>query len=149
MKIMTMKKIAAFTLVSLFLAACAPTPPKQDEPEVDIYASLNEDEIQYASDEVEVEQSEASPQFIEDQINEARTLFFRKKYAEASDLLERMIRIDSQHAEAYYWLARVRMEQSDFDQAHELASKGLSVVYDPRMKVELERIKGITQMGAQ
>lgn len=135
----------------LTLVACAPSKPKNNEPEVDIYAALNDDQIEYASDEAEVEEEadSASPQFVEEQITQARTLFFRKKYTEASDLLERMVRLDSQNANAYYWLARVRMEQGDFNQAHELSKKGLTVVSDKRLKAELERVKGITQMGAE
>lgn len=147
---MTMKiqNLAVASLVVL-LAACAPTAPKSNEPERDIYAALTNNEIQYRDDSEGEAVNTTSPAFVADQIKEVRTLYFRKQLDEAADLAERLVRVDSQQAEGYYWLARIRMDQGDFEQANEMATKGLTVVYDKNLKRELERVKGITQMGAQ
>lgn len=142
--------LTALVGVCLTLAACAPTGPKQQEPERDIYAALTNDEIQYRNDNDVQEQANASsPEFATDQIEQICNLYFRKKLTEAAEEAERLLRIDSQQPEAYYWLARIRMDQGDFASANELASKGLMVVYDQNLKNELERVQGITQMGAQ
>lgn len=149
---MTMKTTVLTSLASicLLLAACAPTGPKKQDSERDIYAALTNNEIQYRSQDNAPEQDNASTSaFAVDQIEKIRNLYFRKKLAEAADEAERLLRIDSQQPEAYYWLARIRMDQGDFSSANELANKGLRVVYDENLKRELERVQGITQMGAQ
>ena len=153
----SIKKIITITSLSslLIITACAPQPPRQDKDE-DIYAALRDDNaIQYADGSVEEGDqqdtgiNEASPAFVDQQLKDIRLNFFKRRYAEAGDLAENLIRLDSQNAEAYYWLSRIRLDQSDFYQAHEMSSKGLSVV-DPNDKAlirELERIQGISQMG--
>lgn len=143
---------------TLFITACAPQPPRDDTPDVDIYAALNDDRIEYSDGTVEggedsyaedSEISEASPTFIKNQLKEIRLAYFKRKYNEAGEMAENLIRLDSQLAEAYYWLARVNLDQSDYFQAHEMASKGLSVIdqSDTALVRELERIQGISQMG--
>jgi len=144
---------------AILLSACAPQPPRSHEEPVDIYAALNNDRIEYADGTVEGEDgmiegsdeniSDASPMFIENQLNEIRRAFFKRKYAEAGELAENLVRLDPQLAEAYYWLSRVRLDESDYYQAYEMASKGLSVVekHDTSLIRELERIQGISQMG--
>jgi hypothetical protein len=143
---------------SIIFTACAPQPPREDTEEVDIYAALNDDRIEYADGSIEGEEnsgsqddglSETSPIFIANQLKEIRLAYFKRRYAEAGEMAENLIRLDSQLAEAYYWLSRVRLDESDFYQAHEMASKGLSVVDqdDKSLMRELERIQGISQMG--
>ncbi|MCK5880399.1 MAG: hypothetical protein KAG18_00910 [Sinobacterium sp.] len=140
---------------TLFITACVPQSPKEETQEVDIYAAFNEDRIEYADGTVEGEPeqdseiSEASPTFVKDQLKAIRLAYFKRQYVDAGDMAENLIRLDSQLAEAYYWLARVRLDQSDYYQAHEMASKGLSVIdpSDEALVRELERIQGISQMG--
>ncbi len=147
-----------FIAFAVLITACAPQPPREEKQEVDIYAALNNDEITYADGTTEggdpyaaedSDISEASPMFVEEQLKAIRLAYFKRKYAEAAEMAENLVRLDSQLAEAYYWLSRVRLDQSDYYQAHEMASKGLSVI-DPNDKAlvrELERIQGISQMG--
>lgn len=144
---------------TLIFTACAPQAPREQREEVDIYAALNDDRIEYADGTVEGEEnntaaqdgniSETSPTFIKNQLKEIRLAYFKRRYAESAEMAENLIRLDSQLAEAYYWLSRVRLDQSDYYQAHEMASKGLSVVAqdDKSLVRELERIQGISQMG--
>lgn len=136
-------------LLAFTLGACAPTQPKQNNR--DIYAALTDDQIQYRNEDGQGQggNDNASPEFVKDQVAQVRTLYFQRKYDEAVELAERVMRLDNQQAEVYYWLSRIRMDQGDFDQAHELANKGLTVVYDKNLERELRRIQGITQMGSQ
>ncbi len=145
---------------TILLTACAPQPPREEKNE-DIYAALRDDRIEYSDGTVEGgesdpyatessgEISEASPMFVDNQLKEIRLAYFKRKYAPAAEMAENLIRLDSQLAEAYYWLSRVRLDQSDYYQAHEMATKGLSVVdqNDKALVRELERIQGISQMG--
>ena len=129
------------------LTACA-SAPRDEKPRGNIYDALENDNIQYRAAEDEQPVSQTSPEFLNQKIGEVRTLFFRYRYDEATDLAERLIRLDGSLAEAYYWLARIHMNQADYQQAYAMSSKGISVVQDPRMKSELERIQRQAQMGA-
>lgn len=140
--------VAVSVLLAFVLSACAPTQPKQQNNR-DIYAALTDDQIQYRGEESQAGNDNASPEFVKDQVAQVRTLYFQRKYEEALELAERVMRLDNQQAEVYYWLSRIRMDQGDFTQAHELANKGLTVVYDKNLERELRRIQGITQMGSQ
>lgn len=129
------------------LTACA-SAPREEKPKVNIYDALENDNIQYRAEEENQPASQTSPEFLNEKIGEVRSLFFRYRYDEATDLAERLIRLDGSLAEAYYWLARIHMNQASYQQAYAMASKGLTVVQDPRMKTELERIQRQAQMGA-
>lgn len=138
--------VIALTLV---VTACVSSTSSQDNSEpVDIYGALRNDNIQYRT-EGDQEVSQTSPEFIDGKLREIRNAFFRKDYETAGDTAERLLRIDGNVAEAYYWLSRIRMEQADFQQAYDFASRGLSVSPERNMQRELERIQRAAQMGAQ
>lgn len=142
----TIKKLFFLTSISL-LVACNSTTQEQQQ-STDIYAALRNDQIQYRSDDEGQEVSQTSPEFIDQKVREIRNLFHRRDYDSCVDAAERLLRIDGNIAEAYYWLARVRIEQGDFQQAYDIAGRGLSTAPAKNMKRELERIKGIAQLGA-
>ena len=141
-----MKAILLISLVSLLAACASSTRPDLDEQE-DIYSALKNDEIQYHEEEKVI--TKHSPEFLVNGVNELRALYFRKKFDEATDLSIRLLKLAPSLTEVYYWKARIAMDQSDFQQAFNMAEKGLSFVEDPHMERELERVKGQAQMGAQ
>lgn len=141
-------KLSCSVLLLLFLAACSSTgtqTSKKDEP-VDIYSALTDDEVQYR-DEQQRPASDLDQALVQEHITKIRNLYFRKSYKEAQAMAERLLRLDANLPEAYYWLARVHMEQADYQHAYDMASKGLSVADNPNLKRELERIQRQAQMG--
>ena len=148
---MTHNNILILIISLLAVSACAPQAPKEEQ---DIYAALRDDNIQYADgssdSSADVGINEASPAFVDEQLASIRFNFFKRRYAEAADLAENLVRIDPNLAEGYYWLARIRLDQSDYYQAYEMSSKGLTVIEpsDQALLRELERIQGISQMGS-
>ena len=140
------KKIIILSLIfSVF--ACESTNRRDVKEEVDIYAALKNDDIEYHQEERVI--TKHSPEYLVNGINELRALFFRREFESLTDLGIRLIKLSPSLTEAYYWMARVEMEKSEFQRAYDMAEKGLSVVEDPNMKRELERVKGQAQMGAQ
>lgn len=138
--------IGIVSLVSV-LAACGASTDRRDvKPQKDIYGSLKSDQIEFHEETKVITKN--SPEYLIQGINDLRALYYRKKYAEATDMGLRLIKLAPSLAEAYYWLARIAMDQADFQQAFNMASKGLSVVQDPNMKRELELVKTQAQMGA-
>lgn len=141
-----LRLICGLSLV-LLLSACSSTGPQtgKEEP-VDIYASLHSDEVQYRDD-TQRPSSDLDPAVIQQHITQIRNMYFRKNLSEASVIAERLLRLDANIAEAYYWLARINMDQSDYQQAYNLAIKGMSVTDNANLKRELERIQRQAQMG--
>ena len=157
---------AALVLASYILAACAS--PKQryatsttQEKEPDIYAALTNNEIQYRDETAQPDGysnpnsssngssgNNGNPEFIAQSLNEVRNNFFRKDYDTALATAERLIRLDPNSAESYYWLARIYMEKAEYQQAHAMAAKGLTVASNANLTRELDRIRRQAQMGA-
>lgn len=137
------KLFVTITLSSL-LGACASAPPPGREQPVDIYAALKNDRVQY-SDGREAPESDAA---IADRIAEVRNLYFDREYVEASAMAERLVRIAPYEAENYYWLARIKMALADYQQAYNMASKGMTVTNDPGLKRELKRVQRQAEIGA-
>lgn len=131
--------------VFLFLGACS-SAPKKEASQVDIYSALTDDNVQYRGA-AEKPSSDIDPQVIQEHITNIRNLYFRKHLGEAQVIAERLLRLDSNLPEAYYWLARIQLEQGDFQQSYNLASKGITVASDNNLKRELERIQRQAQMG--
>lgn len=141
-------QIKTVTLISLLslLAACESTDRREVKQEKDIYTSLKQDEVEYHQEEKVI--SKGSPEYLVQGMNDLRALYYRKKYAEASDMGLRLIKLAPSLAEAYYWLARIAIDQADFQQAYAMAAKGLLVVEDKSMQRELEQVQVQAQMGA-
>jgi len=145
-----MKALIIISFLIVLTACGSPTRREQAQQaaeEVDIYSALKNDEFEYYEEEKII--TKQSPEFLENGINELRALYFRKKYDEATDLSIRLLKLEPSFTEVYYWKARIAMDRSEFQQAYNMAEKGLSFVEDPHMKRELERVKGQAQMGAQ
>jgi tetratricopeptide (TPR) repeat protein len=137
-------------LIQIFLASCVVQPPKKEEKPVDIYESIRNDVIQYRH---EPDQQRAIVQagsdYINNQINQVRELFFQKDYEQASQLAERLVRQAPNNPDAYYWLARIRLEVADYDQASQMALKGLSVSQKgSNVRKELQRVQQQAMIGA-
>jgi hypothetical protein len=137
------KLLVTITLSSLLGACASPPPPGREQP-VDIYSALKNDRIQY-SDGREAPESDAA---IADRIAEVRNLYFDREYVEASAMAERLVRIAPYEAENYYWLARIKMALADYQQAYNMASKGMTVTKDPGLKRELKRVQRQAEIGA-
>lgn len=114
---------------------------------VDIYAQLKNDSVQYNNDSQVHEDS--SPKVIAENMKEARAAFFRRNFEEAKKYCNRTLKAVPASAEAYYWLARVAVEENDFNTAYTMATKGQLLAKETAMKEELGRIKTMTQMGAK
>ena len=139
-------------MVSLItvLAACSSSPGPQEsasqEP-VDIYEQLKSGNVQYANEAQPEEKG--SPEYVLKNLKEARAAYFRKDFDQAQKLCKRILSLVPTTTEAYYWLARIAMDQGDFQQAYDMSSKGLMYAREASMKGELERINKISQMGAR
>lgn len=112
----------------------------------DIYNALLNDEVQYR-DEAERPSSDLDKELVQQHINQIRSLYFRKNLSEAQVIAERLLRLDANIPEAYYWLARINMDQADYQNAYNMATKGISVTDNPNLKRELERVQRQAQMG--
>ena len=138
-------KLTVSLLLILFVTACArPTRDDQADQEVDIYAALKNDSIEYR-DGREVPENDAA---IADRIVEVRNLYFEHEYEEASALSERLVRIAPYEAEKYYWLARSKLALSDYQQAYNMATKGMTVTDNPALKREMKRVQRQAEIGA-
>jgi tetratricopeptide (TPR) repeat protein len=132
------------------LAACSstsgPESAVQKEP-VDIYEQLKSDNVQYAT--AEVNEVKGSPEYVLKNLAEVRAAYFGKKLDSAKKICKRILSVAPSTAEAYYWLARIAVDEVDYQQAYDMASKGLTYAREPSMKRELESLKKMTQMGAR
>lgn len=70
------------------------------------------------------------------------------EWANAAALLERALRIDSSSPELYLQIAEVRLGQSRFAEAEQVASKGLSLVgYDAETEARLWQVMAQARSG--
>ena len=148
--VVQLKTLFIISILIILTACGSPSRREQvrtQEAQQDIYAALKNDNIEYHEEEQII--TKQSPEFLTNGINELRSLYFRKKYDEATDLSIRLLKLEPSLTEVYYWKARIAMDHSDFQQAYNMASKGLSYVEDIHMKRELERVQGQAQMGAR
>ncbi|CAA0114343.1 Uncharacterised protein [BD1-7 clade bacterium] len=143
--------IAAFALVlAVTLSGCLSSPSKKEDADEDIYAALRDDDIEYRDERQVALVNDTSPEFVREKIDEIRSLFFQKDYAKASEMAEGLVRQAPQNPEVYYWLSRVRLEVGDYQQAYEMASKGVSLSgKGSSLKAELERLQRQAQLGAR
>ena len=139
-------KLICSLSVLFFIAACSSTGTEKDSESVDIYSALVDDEVQYRDDK-QRPASDLDQELVQEHLTKIRNLYFRKNYKEAQELAERLLRLDANLPEAYYWLARIHMEQADYQGAYDMASKGLSVADNANLMRELERIQRQAQMG--
>ncbi len=140
--IANIRYIACFILF-LFITACGTQAPKKETG--NIYDSITNDEILYHGQEKSA--AELDQELIQQHLVQIRNLYFRKNYDEAQVLAERLVRLDANLPEAYYWIARVYIQQGDFQQAYNMATKGISVADNSNLKRELERVQRQAQMG--
>ncbi|RRJ82239.1 tetratricopeptide repeat protein [Aestuariirhabdus litorea] len=63
-----------------------------------------------------------------------------EQYDAAAASLERALRISPTDPDLYYRLALVRMQQGRYDQADQLARRGLSVTQDAAQRARLQRL---------
>lgn len=151
----SVKHVKLLIPIALFasLTGCFASAGKKDaevapgkEP-VDIYAQLKSNSVQYSNTGAEV--ADNSPEKIKENIQNARAAYFQKNYVEAEKFCKRVLRAAPTNAEAYYWMARVGVDENDFQKAYDMASQGIPLAKEPGMKRELENIKKMTQMGAK
>lgn len=140
------KLISALSLAFLAFACSSTGEKAETKKDTNIYDSLNNDEIQYRDD-AQRPSSDLDQELVQQHITQIRNQYFRKNLAEATVIAERLLRLDSNIPEAYYWLARIRMDQGDFQQAYNMATKGISVTDNANLKRELERVQRQAQMG--
>lgn len=144
------KMQVSIILLSAITAACgttsAPDSAKNEKP-ADIYDQLKNNNVQFATEAKEAESG--SPEYIMQNLAEARQAYFRKEYNDVQKNCKRVLSVSPSSAEAYYWLARVAVDQGDYQQAYDMSSKGVISAKEPGMKRELENIKKMTQMGAR
>ena len=145
--VVSIKTLFILPLFAVMTACSSSSNYQSQQQDKDIYAALKHDQIELHEETKEITKN--SPEFLENGINEMRALYFRKNYDEAIDLSIRLLKLSPSLTEVYYWRARIAMDQSDFQMAFNMASKGLTYVEDPNMEAELERIKGQAQMGAK
>lgn len=134
--------VALFSLLS----GCVSNTGREEEKPVDIYDQLKNNNVQYVTEE---QVPESGPEYVRLNMVEARAAYFRKDFVNVTKYCNRTLTVAPATAEAYYWLARIAVDQNDFQQAYTMASKGLTVVKDPNMKAELQRIQTMTQMGSR
>ena len=140
--------IAVFFLASQLTGCSSGPEPREEKKEpVDIYAQLKNDQVQFATEETTIEKG--SPEYVLNNMKEARAAYFQKKFDHAKKLCKRVLSLVPSTAEAYYWLARMAVDEGDFQQAYTMSSKGIGYAKEPNMKTELQRIQTMTQMGAR
>ena len=96
------------------------------EPSTDYEVAARHEPDDVASEEIDSQPID-STQVVKRLQREALILQSEGRWAEAELKLERALRIDSQQGEIYEQLATVRMGQSRFSEAEQIALKGLSV----------------------
>lgn len=141
-------KYLSVVMFFLLLGGCGSHPDRREEVKapVDIYDQLKNDNVQYIGEEKGVVRG--SPEYVLKTLTDVRAHYFEKKYDIARKLCKRIISLVPSTAEAYYWLARMAIDEGDFQQAYNMSSKGLTYATAPNMKAELQRMQLMTQMGA-
>lgn len=115
-----------FIALSTLLISCATQ--KQVQPKKDIYASITNNQIEYRDDEKSSSMlMKNNTAFVDEQLKQVRGLFFQGKHEQAAQLAERIVRQAPYSADAYYWLARIRLQLGQYEQAQQIAQKGISV----------------------
>jgi Flp pilus assembly protein TadD len=144
-------KRVVFSCFIVAVSACSSTPSSTKsgaaKQPVDIYAQLKNDKAEFATG--EVKEVEGSPQYVEENLVEARTEYLHRKFDNVKKICTRILRVAPSATEAYYWLARVAIDEGDYQQGYDMASKGLLVAKEPNMKRELQDMKKMTEMGAK
>lgn len=144
MSFSSMFKLTVTLFLIIFVAACAKQTRQAQQEPVDIYAALKNDRVQYR-DGREAPETDAA---VADRVAEVRNLYFDREYVEASALAERLVRVAPYEAENYYWLARIKLALADYQQAYNMATKGMSVTDDPALKREMKRVQRQAEVGA-
>lgn len=133
------------------LTGCVTQQPVEKKPEPtheDIYAPIKHNVIEYRDKKEEKVISTATTDYLDTQIKQVRQLFFNEKYDQASQLAERLVRQEPNNPNTYYWLARIRLEMSDYNQAYQMTEKGLSVSQkDSAIRKSLERLHQQAGLG--
>lgn len=153
--------LLAILIASTFFAGCAKQSTRQQEPEDDIYAALRNDTVDYndpnsLGDEDSRQASlapigqdgEINSAHVDDRIAEVRNLYFEQAYIDAAALSERLMRIAPYAAENFYWLARIKLAQNEVKEAHEFATRGISLTDNSALKRELKRIQRRAEIGS-
>ncbi len=101
---------------------------------------------------VTVPNAQPEPKTREDVVRELRQEALAQQaggeWANAAALLERALRIDSSSPELYLQIAEVRLGQSRFAEAEQVASKGLSLVgYDAGTEARLWQVTAQARSG--
>lgn len=143
------KSLLSLSLLSIVTGCVSSTsgPESSQQAPVDIYDQLKNDNVQYSGGIQEVD--EKSPEYVMSNMREARAAYFNKRFDDVRKFCNRTLKSMPSTAEAYYWLARVAVDEGDFSQAYAMASKGETLSKEANMKAELGRIKTMTQMGAR
>lgn len=141
------QNIVVLALVSVVVGCVSSSPDRYEEETVDIYEQLKTGNVEYATE--ETADVKGSPEYVLKNIQEVRASYFRKETDKAKKLCKRIISVAPSTAEAYYWLARIAVDEGDFQQAYDLSSRALTLAKDANMKTELERIQTMSQMSAQ
>ncbi len=143
------KRLALLAFITLFTACSSTSGPESSASKkpVDIYDALKNNNVQYATE--ETKEVKGSPEYVRTNMAEARASYFRREIDKAKKICKRILSVAPSATEAYYWLARIAVDEGDFQKAYDLASKGLLTAKEPNMKTELENIKKMTQMGAR
>jgi tetratricopeptide (TPR) repeat protein len=141
------KLIFPLIILLTFLAVgCESTDRRAVKEKPNIYASLQEDKIEHHEEEKVI--TKGSPEYLANGIRDLKALYLRKKYSEAEDIGLRLIKLAPSLAETYYWMGRIALDRSDYQQALEMVKKGLSVAEDRNMRAQLEDVKLRAEMGA-
>lgn len=144
MRFKSLLPLSISCVLLIFVTGCARPTQQQQQPPVDIYAALKNDSVQYR-DGRQVPENDAA---IADRVTEVRNLYFEREYVEASALSERLVRVAPYEAENYYWLARIKLALADYQQAYNMATKGMTVTDDQALKRELKRVQRQAEIGA-
>ena len=123
-----MIKIILPVALSLFLAGCAGT---GQQPLSKAIAFIPEETVS---------PYEGRQDALGTLMNQAVKALESGELAAASSWLSRAIRIEPTDPAIYYYLARLRMEQGDFEEAKELAGRAMSLGADRELRIKLESL---------
>ncbi|MEJ2045378.1 MAG: hypothetical protein P8X74_18920 [Reinekea sp.] len=132
---MVEKTVGPILILSfMVLVGCQTIQPEQEqEPETDFDVAIRHEPEVFGTGDAESERDSFKPDVVlPDQVvkqlqKEALELQSQGRWGAAELKLERALRIDTQQSELYEQLATVRMGQSRFVEAEQIALKGLSI----------------------
>ena len=146
--------VSATLIGAFFFGGCAQQNARQQEPEEDIYAALRDDNYSSRPSAAQNDQGkqreqgeQGSSPHVNDRIAEVRNLYFEQAYVEAAELSERLVHLAPYDAENFYWLARIKLAQNEVKDAHEFATRGISLTDNSALKRELKRIQRRAEIG--